>query len=151
MHQDFTPPIFSPRKLSCNRAAFHRARGEHSGSDKFRELKRSVSFSSVDRRQSRQFFAWPLAHCSSFLSLHRTVVWLDVGVGAEPSRHLRRAQRCQNLPPRPSDEFSEDHRNPAPPKPPQASAWPPYAQSTLRDALCGLKTRRARSLPPANP
>jgi hypothetical protein len=104
-----------------------------------------VSFSSVDRRQSRQCRPWPLAHCSSSLSLRRTVVWLDMGVGAEPSHRLRRVQRRQSLPPRPSEELSEDHRNPAPPKPPQASAWPSYPQSALRDTRRGL--RRAEHAP----
>jgi hypothetical protein len=145
MHQDSTPPILSSRKISYKRAAFHRARGEHPDSVKFRELHLTVSFSSVDRRQSRQFLAWPLAHCSSSLSTRRTVGWLDVGVGAEPSHRLRRVQQRQSLPPRPSDELSEDHRNPAPPKPPQASAWPSYPQSALRDTCRGL--RRAEHAP----
>ena len=139
MHQDSTSPIFSSRKISYKRATFHRARGEHLDSDKFRKLHLTVSFSSVDRRQSRQFLAWPLAHCSSSLSMRRTVSWLDVGVGAKPSHHLQRVQRRQSFPPRPSEDLSEDHRNPAPPNSPLASVWPSYPQSTLRDARRRLK------------
>ena len=138
MHQDSTPPTFSSRKISYKRAAFHRARGEHPDSDKFRKLHLTVSFSSVDHRQSRQFLAWPLAHCSSSLSMRRTVVWLDVGVGAKPSHRLRQVQRRQSLPPRPLEELSKDLCNPAPPKPPQASAWPSYPQNALRDTRRGL-------------
>ena len=140
--------------------SFHQAGSVHCSCQflKFRKFREEGSVVFVSElRQSRQFLAWPLARCCSSLSTRRTVGWLDVGVGGEPSHRLRRVLRWQNLLLRPPERCSKDHRNPTPPKPPGASVWPSYPQSALRDTRHGLRCaerapcrRRAREAVPSN-
>ena len=113
MHQDSSSPSFSSRNIPLVTNSFRRTSAMHyfrQVSVKFRELNLAVLFPSEGQRRSRQCRPWPLASCSSTLSLRRSVVWLDVGVDAEPSHRLRQVLRWQSFPPRPSEELSEEHR-----------------------------------------
>ena len=71
MHQETPSPSPSSRKNFHVRQTFHRTAYRHCScqvSGFSVKIQSPVSFPSVDRRQSHQFLAWPLAPCSPFLS-----------------------------------------------------------------------------------
>ena len=115
-----------------------------------------MSFSSEPRHPSRQYPRWPLAPCSSFLStaphgrLDACGRRRRAGRGASP--HARRQQHPLRLP----ERRSVGRRRPAPPKPPEATAWPSTHLCTLqgrRRELEGAERapcrRRARTAVPS--
>ena len=108
------------------------------------------------QRQSRQCPRWLVAHYSAFLSTaphgrldgcgHRR----RAGRGAAP--HARRQQHPLRLP----ERRSEGWRRPAPPKPPEAYAWPSSSPCVLQHSRHGLRGaehalchRRAREAVPS--
>jgi len=78
---------------------------------------------------------------SSYLRAAKSLGWMRASVLSRPvsSGELSDAR---SLPPRPSEELSLNPREPAPPKPPECSAWP--------SSLLWPSQNRRRGLEPEN-
>ena len=71
--------------------------------------------------------------------VHRTVVWTGASVSGDVSRQHRRLPRWQSRPWRSAGTRPAIRCRPAPPKPPEASAWPSSSPCVLQHSHRGLR------------
>jgi hypothetical protein len=158
MHQETPSPSLSSRKIFHVLKSFHRAAGMHSCCQKFRKIQSSVSFSSVlvvNLASSRLGSMLPVP--PSYPSC-RTVVWTVASIGGELAGVHRPRERRQQWPLRAPESSARKRRRPAPPKPPEATAWPSSSLSAPQNrrrglgctehALCRRRARELRSIEP---